>query len=232
MNQSMTGIWITRIALVIIVIGLGWFFLFSPWSSCSRNDNPQYELAKKDPALQLRITNYELRIDSLEKSNDFLDKKYDSLERSRHENIVRFKTENMLVEIRPMNILYPEMRNWLSPGRPLSIHPPSPLYKGEFGFDSLDVLSMAKKKIEYEYLLDDNNLLEEEKSNLNLQIQNYKWQVSDYVSIINLKDEQIRNLEAVPRTSTTLSTRKWYVDAGIIVGAFSLGYLVRSLIKK
>ena len=49
--------------------------------------------------------------------------------------------------------------------------------------------------------------------------------------INELKEEQIKNLEALPRTTVKVSSLKWYHITGIIVGSFSLGYLVKSLAK-
>lgn len=221
--MSLKTIWITRIIVVAVIIVLGWFFFFSPWSSCNKNDEPQYETAKRDQAKELQITNYRLQIDSLHNVIRDLSRAYDSLERSRHERLVYVKTQREIVGIKSVTYeLYPQMRLWLSGNRVLT--------GKTFEFDSLDVLSMAKKKIEYDYLADDNKLLEDEITNCKLQIANYKWQVSDYVSIINLKDEQIGKLESVPRV--TVNSRKWYIDAGIIAGSTAVGFVIGKYLVK
>lgn len=225
-----------KIALwCVILLFCSAVFLFIAWqfkgcmlSGCN-NDPEEFtvELAKRDSTAQHKIDSLLECINRVKASNDSLVKCFTEFEQSRHKILVEAKTESKIAELRPMGELYPQMRKWLSGSRPLNLI--------NYPFDSLDVLSMAKKKIEYDWLKQDNGLLTDEVLNLNSQITNYKWQVSDLTKINQLKDEQLVKLESIPRTTINVNKRKWYTDAMIITGSvafgFTAGIIYRNLSK-
>lgn len=49
-------IWTLRIAGILLLLALAWFFLFSPWSGCNRPDVPITPLTVVNPALQGTFT--------------------------------------------------------------------------------------------------------------------------------------------------------------------------------
>jgi len=223
MSQSMTGIWVTRIIIALVIIGLGWFFFFSSFSGCYKsNEVIEVKLVrdssdqKKIDSLQNKITDYKKQIDNLEEANI-------KLEQKRYENAINTKITKQVIRITPAIKLYPEIREWLSPGRSCDS-------TNIFSFDSLDVMSMADKKAEYNFLLTDNNLLDSEITNYKARVNAYKLTIGNLYQIIDLKDSQISKLEGTP-VQVQVIKRKWYVDAAIITTSVAAGYLLKSILK-
>jgi hypothetical protein len=212
---------------LIFLVGAAFWILLA-WklmscNGCSSGDEEIIYNAKRDSTLEKQITIYKLQVDSLNASIDSLVKCFDEIEQSRHENIITIKTKNAIAEIQSSDLLYKQARQWLSGSRPLNLK--------RYEFDSLDVLRIIKKKNENEYLTNDNKLLGDEAVNLNSQITNYKWQISDLTKINQLKDEQLQKLENIPRTTINVNKRKWYTDAMIITGSVAFGFTAGIIYK-
>jgi hypothetical protein len=226
-DWAKVGIWI----VIFLIAAAFWLYIawqFKGCSGCSGCNDPEefsVEQAKRDSAIELKIAGYRLQVDSLVRSNDSLEKCLDEMEQSRHEVLVHAITQNVIAENMSSDLLYFKAWLWFAETRKLDRS--QKIYE----FDSAAVLSMVKKKNEYEYLKSDRKLLLDEKDNYEKQIANYKWEVSDLTQINQLKDEQIVKLENLPRVVLNTKSRPWYVDAGIIAGSLAVGFTVGIVYK-
>lgn len=218
-----------RIFIYIIVSLAVFISLILLFRSCAGCGEDKTEIAesgfvffKKDSTDQIKIDSLSSLVDQRGDSIAVLNYRLDEIEKQRHEIIVTTRTKLVQVGIESADVLYKQNRFWLSPGRPLNLK--SKLYQ----FDSLDQLSMAKKHIENEFLIEDNRLLTESVDVLTKKVSFLNYSLSDEKLIAKHKDDQIQKLESTP---VQIVKRKWYIDACIIAGSFALGYMSRDIIR-
>ena len=173
------------------------------------------------------------KIDSLQFSRE-IKKRDDSIavlnhiiietEQTRSDIQTKYITRTKIIEITNSSELYSMNRYWLSPGRVVT--------GKTYPFDSLDMMSLAKKHAEYDYFKSDRDELLIEKSTYENKINLMSGKLDDQDKIISLKDDQIGKMVNIPIEQTIINKPGWYVYAGIIAGSLAVGWCGKSLYNK
>jgi hypothetical protein len=220
-------------ALLFFFLAGVWTFLAIKIFSCN-GCNKQEEAERsivliKDSTDQDKIDSLSNIIDHFNDSISVLNYQITEKESARNELQTKFEIRYKLIEIENSDELYKQNRIWLNPLASPSAELRSLIGK-KYEFDSIDNLHLAQKHAEYDYLKKDRELLLANDSLKSSKIKFLEYSISDYQLTISFKDDQIKKLTSTP-VPIIKGGHAWYVDAGMILGSFALGFATKTLIK-